>query len=369
MAFDGGAVVRSKDICTVATFAATRVEIVPSGSAKFAHRRAAEVGKRGDAKVTAAMPRATGSMPARGLAASTSTAGQPVLADGNAVIHEVGKRGVAKVYGGDAARCGQYAGGGAWWSAPARRASRYWRMETQLSPRSANAALQRLRRRYCALRAVCRRWVLAASVGTPGEPVLRIETQLSPRSANAALQRLTAAMPRAAGGMPAGAWRPDLARRASRCWRMDAVIPEGGKRGDAKVTAAMPRATGSMPAGGLAASVGTPGEPVLADGNEVIPEVGKRGDAKTHGGDAARCGQYAGGGLAASVGTAGQPVLADGNEVIPGNGGDALRFARIIPRPFRAIAHNGVRISPRLAAVIPYFPAAFNRPCCNPNFA
>ncbi len=112
MAFDGGAVVRGKDICTAATFAATRVEIVPSGSAKFAHRRAAEVGKRGDAKVTAAMPRATGSMPARGLAASTSTAGQPVLADGNAVIHEVGKRGVAKVYGGDAARCGQYAGGG-----------------------------------------------------------------------------------------------------------------------------------------------------------------------------------------------------------------------------------------------------------------
>ena len=125
---------------------------------------------------------------------------------------------------------------------------------------------------------------------------------------------------------------------------------------------------GQYAGGGLAARPGTPGEPVLADGRS-YPRRRQTRRCKGYGGDAARYGQYAGGGLAASVGTPGEPVLADGNEVIPGNGGDALRFARIIPRPFRAIAHNGVRISPRLAAVIPYFPAAFNRPCCNPNFA
>ena len=121
--------------------------------------------------------------------------------------------------------------------------------------------------------------------------------------------------------------------------------------------------------GGLAASVGTAGQPVLADGNEVIPEVGKRGVAKVTAAMPCAAGSMPAGGLVVSTSTSGQPVLADGNEVIPGNGGDALRFARIVARPFRAVAHNGVRISPRLAAIIPYFPAAFNRPRCNPNFA
>ncbi len=230
MAFDGGAVVRGKDICTAATFAATRVEIAPPGSAKF----------------TPPCSRGRQTRRCKSLRRRCRA------------LRAVCRR-------------------GAWWSAPARRASRYWRMETQLSPRSANAALQRLRRRCCALRAVCRRGL---------------------------------------GGQHQHAGRAGTADR-------NAVIPEVGKRGVAKVTAAMPRAAGGMPARGLAASTST----------------------------------------------AGQPVLADGNAVIPGNGGDALRFARIVSRPFRAVAHNSVRISPRFAAIIPYFPAAFNRPRCNPNFA
>ena len=182
--------------------------------------------------------------------------------------------------------------------------------------------MQRLRRRCRALRAVCRRG-LGGQTWHAGRAGVGGWTQLSPKAANAALQRL---------------------RRRCRALRAVCRRGVGGQR----------RHAGRAGVGGWKRS---------------YPRGRQTRRCKGYGGDAARCGQYAGGGLAASVGTAGQPVLADGNEVIPGNGGDALRFARIIPRPFRAIAHNGVRISPRLAAVIPYFPAAFNRPCCNPNFA
>ena len=114
-----------------------------------------------------------------GLAARPGTPGEPVLADGRSYPRRRQTR-RCKGYGGDAARYGQYAGGG-----------------------------------------------LAASVGTPGEPVLADGNEVIPEVGKRGDAKVTAAMPRAAGSMPAGAWRPASARRASRCWRMETKLSPG----------------------------------------------------------------------------------------------------------------------------------------------
>lgn len=111
MAFDGGAVVRGKDICTAATFAATRVEIAPPGSAKFTPpcSRGRQTRR---CKGSRRRCRALRAVCRRGLGGQHQHAGPAGVGGWKRSYPRGRQTRRCKGYGGDAARCGRYAGEG-----------------------------------------------------------------------------------------------------------------------------------------------------------------------------------------------------------------------------------------------------------------